>query len=96
MRGARRAVMALAGAGLMGLLGAGPAMAETVEPLNQYVVSGKVDTDALARAGFDMQEASVTGKKGKFFIVATPSQAAELGKTGATVTAPFGLARSFE
>ncbi len=96
MRGARRAVMALAGAGPFGLLGAGPATAGTVEPLNQYEVSGKVDTDALARAGFDMREAGVTGKKGKFFIVATPSQAAELGKTGATVTAPFGLARSFE
>ena len=51
MRGARRAVMALAGAGLLGLLGSGPAMAGTVEPLNQYEVSGKVDTDALARAG---------------------------------------------
>jgi hypothetical protein len=92
----RYARAALAGVGLMALLGAGPATADTVEPLNQYVVSGKVDTDALARAGFDLQEASVTGKKGKFFIVATPSQAAELGKTGATVTTPFGVARSFE
>jgi Zinc carboxypeptidase/Immune inhibitor A peptidase M6 len=98
MRVGRHAILALVVVGLLGLLGAGPAMAggKIVEPLNQYLVSGKVDTDALARAGFDMQEASVTGKKGKFFIVATPSQAAELGKTGATVTAPFGLARSFE
>ena len=61
---------------------AGPASAKTpkrVEPLNQYVVSGKVDTDALARAGFDLREAAVTGKKGKFFIVATPSQARGAG-----------------
>ena len=27
------------------------------EPLTQYVVSGNVDTDALARAGFDLREA---------------------------------------
>ena len=99
MRYARRAVMALAVVGLFALLAAGPAAAagrKVVEPLNQYVVTGKVDTDALARAGFDMSEASVTGKKGKFFIVATPSQASQLRKEGATVTAPFGAARSFE
>jgi Zinc carboxypeptidase/Immune inhibitor A peptidase M6 len=99
MRYARRAVVAQALVGLMVLLCAGTASAggrTLVEPLNQYVVTGKVDTDALARAGFDMQEASVTGKKGKFFIVATPSQASELRKTGATVTTPFGAARSFE
>jgi hypothetical protein len=58
------------------------------------VISGKVDTDALARAGFDMREASVTGQKGKFFIVARPSEAAALAKGGATVSAPFGLART--
>jgi hypothetical protein len=68
---------------------------KTVEPLNQYVISGKVDPDALARAGFDMHETQVTGKPGKFFIVTTPSKAAELGKEGASVTAPFGLAKSF-
>jgi hypothetical protein len=97
MRLRRRACPALAVAGLLALAGAGSATAQggkTVEPLNQYVISGKVDTDALARAGFDMQEASVTGKKGKFFVVATPSQARELAKKGATVTAPFGTARS--
>ena len=72
--------MALAGAGLVALLAAASRHAAgTVEPLNQYVVSGKVDTDALARAGFDLREASVTGKKGKFFIVATPSQARGAG-----------------
>ena len=59
-----------------------PRRPKRVEPLNQYVVSGKVDTDALAREGFDMREAAVTGKKGKFFIVATPSQARELAQEG--------------
>jgi hypothetical protein len=88
---------ALAVVGLTALVAASPASAQggkTVEPLNQYVISGKVDTDALARAGFDMQEANVTGEKGKFFVVATPSQARELAKKGATVTAPFGTARA--
>ncbi|MGZ4275822.1 MAG: hypothetical protein ACXVFK_04085, partial [Solirubrobacteraceae bacterium] len=65
-RGARAAVALL----VAGLAATAPASApaKTVEPLNQYVISGKVDTDALARAGFDLREASVTGKKGKFFI----------------------------
>src|SRR6476661_558090 len=90
-----RAAAALA---VVGLTVAGPASAKTpkrVEPLNQYVISGKVDTDALAREGYDLREAAVTGKKGKFFIVATPSQARELAKKGATVTTPFGTAKSF-
>ncbi|MGZ6697055.1 MAG: M14 family zinc carboxypeptidase [Solirubrobacteraceae bacterium] len=92
-RGARAAVALL----VAGLAATAPASApaKTVEPLNQYVISGKVDTDALARAGFDLREASVTGKKGKFFIVATPSQARDLAKKGATVTTPFGTARAF-
>ena len=64
------ATLMCAAVGLLGTLGTSAATADTVEPLNQYVVSGKVDTDALARAGFDLREASVTGQKGKFFIVA--------------------------
>ena len=90
----KHAVLACAAVGLVGAFGASSAAAQSVEPLNQYVVSGHVDTDALARAGFDMQEASVTGSKGKFFIVARPSQVAALEKGGATVSAPFGLART--
>jgi hypothetical protein len=89
--------MACVAVGLIETLGASSAMAQTgntVEPLNQYVVSGHVDTDALARAGFDMREAGVPGSKGKFFIVARPSQAAQLAKDGATVTAPFGVAKA--
>jgi hypothetical protein len=67
---------------------AGPAAAKprkAVQPLGQYVVSGKVDTDELARAGFDLQEASVAGRKGRFSIVATPSKAAAIARKGATV-----------
>jgi hypothetical protein len=70
-----RATLACASVGLLAF-GATSASAQggrrTEEPLNQYVVSGKVDPDALARDGFDMKEASVTGQKGKFFIVARP------------------------
>jgi hypothetical protein len=97
MHSLRRGLLACAAVGLTAALGAAPAVAQrgaTVEPLNQYVVTGKVDTDALARAGFDLKEASVTGSKGKFFIVSRPSQVAALEKGGATVTAPFGLART--
>ena len=93
----KRAGMACVVAGLLVVCGASSASAQsrrTVEPLNQYVISGKVDTDELARAGFDMREASVTGQKGKFFVVARPSQVEKLEKSGATVTAPFGLART--
>jgi hypothetical protein len=63
------------------------------EPLNQYLV-GKVDPETLARAGFDMHEAFVKGTDGKLAIVATQSQAAKLRDQGATVEAPFGVARA--
>src|SRR5690242_7299888 len=68
---------------------AGP---RTVEPLNQYTLSGKVNTDELARAGFDVNEARRPG--GKLAIVATPSQAQALAKNGATVGAPQALAKT--
>src|SRR3954454_14744431 len=54
------------------------------EPLNQYVVSGKVNPEDLARRGFDLTEAQVKGKPG-FAIVATPSQAADLAGKDVTV-----------
>ena len=54
------------------------------EPLNQYVVSGKVNPEDLARKGFDLTEAQVKGKPG-FAIVATPSQAADLAGKDVTV-----------
>jgi hypothetical protein len=83
---------ALAVVGLTALVAATPASAQgakKLEPLNQYVVSGKVNTDELARAGYDLEEASVTGKKGQFYIVATPKQADALAQKGATVR-PLG------
>jgi hypothetical protein len=70
------------------------AKSHQVEPLNQYLVSGKISGDDLARRGFDMREAVTPGAHGAFSIVATPKQAAELADKGATVRAPFGLARS--
>jgi hypothetical protein len=77
-----RAGLALALAGLLTLGAAGSAMAKPkrklLDPLRQYVVSGKVTSEQLARAGYDLNEASVTGKKGKFFIVATTRQARRL------------------
>src|SRR3954453_10010187 len=93
----KRATMACAVVGLVAACGTSSASAQsrrTEEPLNQYVISGKIDPDALARAGFDMKEASVTGQKGKFFIVARPSQVEQLVKSGTTVTAPFGVAKA--
>jgi hypothetical protein len=64
----------------------------TVEPLNQYAVSGKITTDQLARAGFDLHE--VVSRNGKLTIVATPEQAASLAAKGATVQ-PLSQARAF-
>src|SRR4051794_16354373 len=55
----RRTARALV-AGLLALSvsvgGAQAAGAKTIEPLNRYVVSGKLNTDELARAGFDLNE----------------------------------------
>src|SRR3954449_4392466 len=80
-------------AGMAALAVAGPASAQaaggrTVEPLNQYAVSGRVTADQLARAGYDLNEVKSLGKKGgRLVIVATPQQAAQLRDKGATVQA---------
>jgi hypothetical protein len=77
--------VALATLGTAWLAAASPALAaKKTEPLLQYVVSGDVDAEELARAGYDMHEAHVTGEEG-FYIVATPSQAAKLSGKGTTV-----------
>ncbi len=68
------------------------ALAGRAQPLNQYLVS-HIKPKALQRAGFDMSEAVTPQAKGKFAIVATPSQAAALRAKGATVTAPFGVTK---
>ena len=70
------------------------AKSHQVEPLNQYLVTGKISGDDLARQGYDMREAVTPGAGGAFSIVATPQQAASLRDKGATVRAPYGLARS--
>jgi hypothetical protein len=79
-------------AGLVALAVAGPAGAQaaggrSVEPLNQYSISGKIDREQLARDGYDLNEGAPTGKRGKRVIVATPSQARELRDKGVTVEA---------
>ena len=80
----------LAGVAAFTLLAVGTAQAagdRTVEPLNQYAVSGRVTTDQLARAGYDLNEVKAIGKTGKLGIVATPAQAQALRDKGATVVA---------
>jgi hypothetical protein len=69
------------------------AMAGRPQPLNQYLVS-HIKPKLLQRAGYDMSEAVTPTAKGRFAIVATPSQAAALRAKGATVTAPFGVTRT--
>ena len=71
--------------------GAAQAAARTIEPLNQYAVSGKITTEQLARQGFDLHE--VVSKNGKLTIVATPEQAKSLAAKGATVE-PLSSARA--
>jgi Zinc carboxypeptidase/Immune inhibitor A-like, MAM domain len=79
-------------AALLALAVPASASAARPQPLNQYVVS-HIKPKALQRAGFDMSEAVTPRAKGKFAIVATPSQAAALRAKGATVTAPFGVTK---
>ncbi len=82
--------VAVSGATAPAALAAG----EPAEPLNQYVVSGKISGDTLARQGYDLSEAVLPGNKKGFSIVATPAQAQSLRDKGATVIAPFGTARA--
>jgi hypothetical protein len=70
---------------------AAQAASRTIEPLNQYAVSGKITTEQLAREGFDLHE--VVSKNGKLTIVATPAQAKSLEAKGATVQ-PLSSART--
>jgi hypothetical protein len=85
----RTARALLAGLAASTVLATGSAHAadRTVEPLNQYAVSGRVTTDQLARAGYDLNEVKAIGKTGKLGIVATPAQAQSLRDKGATVEA---------
>ncbi len=92
-----RFVRAAAAALALGAAAAGaadPAAAATVEPLNQYEVSGRVTADQLARDGYDLSESG--SGQGVFEIVATAKQAAALRAKGATVVAPAGEARALK
>ncbi len=79
---------ALAVVGLMALVAAGPASAQgakKLEPLNQYVVSGRINPEDLARAGYDLTEGGLRGHKSGWVITATATQAGSLEAKGATV-----------
>jgi hypothetical protein len=84
MRRFAQAAVAAVGLAAMAATPAAAAGTKFIEPLNQYVVSGKVNPEDLARKGFDLTEAQVKGKPG-FAIVATPSQAADLAGKDVTV-----------
>ena len=84
MRRIAQAAVAALGLAAMAATPAAAAGTKLIEPLNQYVVSGKVNPEDLARKGFDLTEAQVKGKPG-FAIVATPSQAADLAGKDVTV-----------
>ena len=89
IRGSARAAcagIAAIAATMTAAVGGAQAADRTVEPLNQYAVSGRVTTDELARAGYDLTEIKSIGN-GKLGIVATPAQAAALRDKGAQVQA---------
>jgi hypothetical protein len=82
-----RALLAGVAASTVLVTGSAHAADRTIEPLNQYAVSGRITTDQLARAGYDLNEVKAIGKTGKLGIVATPAQAQSLRDKGATVEA---------
>src|SRR6188472_1665956 len=92
----RFARAAVAAVGLAALAAATPASAagtKLTQPLNQYVVSGKINPEDLARAGFDLTEGGLKGHKSGWVITATATQADRLQAKGATVR-PLGRERT--
>jgi hypothetical protein len=92
----RFARAAVAAVGLVALAAATPASAagtKLTQPLNQYVVSGKINPEDLARAGFDLTEGGLKGHKSGWVITATATQADRLEAKGATVR-PLGRERT--
>src|SRR3954453_13229600 len=87
MRRFARAAVAAAGLAALAATPASAAGTKLTEPLNQYVVSGKVNPEDLARRGFDLTEAQVKGKPG-FAIVATPSKGADMAGKDVTRRPP--------
>jgi hypothetical protein len=87
---------ALAVVGLTALVAASSASAQgpkKLEPLNQYVVSGKIDPEDLARAGQDLTEGGVRSHKGGWVITATAQEADSLEAKCATVRPLSGRER---
>src|SRR4051812_2063208 len=89
----RRALFAVFACALIATATASAQPAKIVQPLNQYVVSG-VDPKLLGELGFDREEATTPKLKGKFLIVATPSQVAALRGKGARIQALKGVTRA--
>jgi hypothetical protein len=89
----RRLLLAVLACALVATATASAQPAKVVQPLNQYLVSG-VDPKLLADLGFDRTEATTPKAKGKYLIVATPSQVAALRGKGAKVQALKGVTRA--
>jgi Zinc carboxypeptidase len=92
-----RAGTALAVVGLTALIAASPASAQggkKLEPLNQYVVTGKIDPEDLARGGQNLTEGGLKGRKGGWVITATAREADQIEAKGATVRPLSGERRA--
>ena len=93
MRRFARAAVAAAGLAAMAATPAAAAGSKQSEPLNQYVVSGRINPEDLARAGYDLTEGGLPGHKSGWVIAATATQADSLEAKGATVR-PLGRERT--
>jgi len=89
----RRLLLAVLACGLVTAAAASAQPAKVVQPLNQYLVSG-VSPTLLGDLGFDRTEATTPKAKGRYLIVATPSQVAALKGKGAKVQALRGVTRA--
>ena len=93
MRRFARAAVAAAGLAAIAATPASAAGTKLIEPLNQYVVSGRINPEDLARAGYDLTEGGLPGHKSGWVITATATQADSLEAKGATVR-PLGRERT--
>ena len=93
MRRFAQAAVAAVGLAAMAATPAAAAGTKQIEPLNQYVVSGKINPEDLARAGYDLTEGGLPGHKSGWVITATATQADSLEAKGATVR-PLGRERT--
>ena len=93
MRRFAHAAVAAVGLAAMAATPAAAAGTKLIEPLNQYVVSGRINPEDLARAGYDLTEGGLPGHKSGWVITATATQADSLEAKGATVR-PLGRERT--